>query len=177
MKKRLAFAAIILIASMVACSFPGSEIITEPDVEVTHITKVWVTPPSGPGDFTVWVTYRSLWAGRPPGDIICRYVTPDGATFGIDKISVISEHKDTRVWETHTSSIPFSVKRNGVTTPGKYVANCTDERDTYPTDAEFIVTGTATEPPVVTADVAYCGSPKMFVASIWNCVELTGMAS
>jgi hypothetical protein len=147
MKKRLAFAAFVLVASMHACNLPHEEIVNEPDVNVTKVTRVVVTPPSGPGDFKLEVTYESMWiAGRPPGSIICRYITPDGATIGIGRISVFLEHINTHETETHTSSIPFSVKRNGVVTPGKYMASCTDERNVYTVESNFIVIGTATAP-------------------------------
>jgi hypothetical protein len=153
MKKRVVFAALVLVAGMHACNLTTAEIVNESDVNVTQVTKVLITPPSSPGDFNLEVTYESMWTGgRPPGSIICRYITPDGATIWIGTISVVLEHKNTNGKETNTSSIPFSVKRNGVVTPGQYVASCTDERNVFTVESFFFVIGTTTEIPLVAAE-------------------------
>ena len=152
MKNRLAFGTMVLIASMLACSFPvDPDYILPEKTNLTKITNVVVSPLSGPGDFTLKVTYESIFSGNQlPGDVYCRYITPDGATFLIDQIVVYREHIGSSKVQTLTSSLPFSVrKEEGVVKPGVYMANCIDESGGVWVETPFTVIGAAMEIPAV----------------------------
>jgi hypothetical protein len=172
MKSHLSFPIIMLVASMLACTLPteGDPLGEGQDkTTLTHITGMDMEPPSGTGSttFQLVVTYESFYQGfNPPGDISCSYITPNGITKGIGKISVARAHEDKNKMETHTKSLPFNVRQaDGKTTSGKYKAQCANEYTTSPLSVDFFVSESAAQPPQPPSDPATPPPAKPLLAA------------
>ena len=101
----------------------------------TNVKSVAVTPPSGPGSFTLEVTYVVFTnrAGHLPEPITCYYVTPAGATVMIGFVNPPEYGQGGGT--TLTGTLPLSVSD-----PGVYTATCENNSSTSKASAVFGVT-------------------------------------